>query len=119
MKNVRSLRGVLSAKTRETIFAVFGEKNLPPINTNSKPSEITEWKAKPEVEACYRELFTRTNDKLMLAHIAQKILKTDHTKVEMAFVVAICVTILNPKIGKLKLSNKMMKRRMDLYLVSL
>jgi hypothetical protein len=119
LRNVRSARGVLASKTRDTIFTVFGEKNLPPINTNSKPSEITEWKAKPEVKTCYQELFTQMDDKLVLTRIAQKVLKKNYSKVEMAFVVAICVTILNPKIGKLKLSNRMMKRRMEFYLVSL
>jgi hypothetical protein len=119
LRSVRSLRGVLASKTRDTIFTVFGEKNLPPINTNSKPSEITEWKAKPEVKTCYKELFTQMDDKLVLTRIAQKVLRKNYSKAEMAFVVAICVTILNPKIGKLKLSNRMMKRRMEFYLVSL
>ena len=48
MKQIRSLRGSLASKTRESIFSTYGELTLPSININANPSEIAEWKKSPE-----------------------------------------------------------------------
>lgn len=105
------------------MFTTFGEKNLPPINTNAQPSEILKWKRKPEVANCYKNLFEKMDNNedspLTLTRIIQRVFKKDYSDVEMAFVVVICVSILNPKYGKLKLATKTMKRKIKSYLVSL
>jgi hypothetical protein len=112
----------LASKTREAIFAIFGEANLPPINTNASSSEISKWKKK-EVSNCYKRLFERIDNKenspLVLTRIIGKVLNKKSSNVEKAFVVVICMSILNPKDSKLKLSTKTMKRRVKYYLVGL
>jgi len=55
LKQVRLLRGALASTT-------FGEKNLPPINTNAQPSDILKWKRKPEVATCYKDLFEKMDN---------------------------------------------------------
>ena len=55
---------------------------------------------------------------LVLIRIISKVLSKGYSNVEIAFVVAICVNILNPKYGKLKLNSKPMKRKVKYYLVS-
>lgn len=103
------------------MFTTFGEKNLPPINTKAKPSDILKWKRKPEVATCYKNLFEKMSNNedspLTLMRIIQRVFKKGYSEVEMAFVVVVCVSILNPKYGKLKLTTKVMKRKIKYYLV--
>jgi hypothetical protein len=61
LKQVRSLRGSLSSRTREMIFSTYGEAYLPPINTNSSPAEIASWKKRSEVANSYKGLFRKMN----------------------------------------------------------
>src|SRR5205814_7647964 len=121
LKQVRSLRGTLASKTREAIFSIFGETNLPPINTNASSSEISRWKQKEEVSNCYKRLFEKIDNKenspLVLTRIIGKVLHKNSSTVEMAFVVVICMGILDPKNGKLKFSSKTMKQKIKYYLV--
>lgn len=89
LKQVRSLRGSLSSRTREMIFSTYGETYLPPINTNSSPSEIAEWKKKPEVAKCYRALFRKMNNSegstSTLVRIVEKVLSenSNYSNVEV------------------------------------
>jgi hypothetical protein len=111
----------LASKTREAIFSTFGESRLSPIKSNASASEITRWKKGEEVKKCYNSLFEKISDKpgapLMLTQIIRKVLKKDYSNVEMAYAIATCTTVLNPKYGKLLLSGKMMKRKIVHYLV--
>ena len=111
----------MASKTREAIFLIFGETNLPPINTNASSSEISRWKQKEEVSNCYKRLFEKIDNKenslLVLTRIIGKVLHKNSSTVEMAFVVVICMGILDPKNGKLKFSSKTMKQKIKYYLV--
>jgi hypothetical protein len=123
LKQVRSRRGTLASKARDALFAVFGEANLPSINTNASSTEISRWKKKPEISNCYKRLFERIDDNKedspwVLTQIAKRVLNNKSSRVEMAFVVAICVSILNPKDSKLTLTTKKMKSKVKYYLVS-
>ena len=121
MKQVRLLRETLALKTRETIFLIFGETNLPLINTNASSSEISRWKQKEEVSNCYKRLFEKIDNKenspLVLTRIIGKVLHKNSSTVETAFMVVICMGILDPKNGKLKFSSKTMKQKIKYYLV--
>ena len=66
---VRSLRGQLSSKTRDAIFAVFGEKNLPTVNMSAGLKAIADWKKEQEVANCYKKLFKKMNNILILKQI--------------------------------------------------
>jgi len=111
----------LASKTRKAIFSIFGEKNLPPINTNASSSEISRWKQKEEVSNCYKRLFEKIDNKenspLVLTRIISKVLHKNSSTVETAFVVVICMGILDPKNGKLKFLLKTMKQKIKYYLV--
>jgi len=111
----------LASKTREAIFSTFGETNLPSINTNASSSEISRWKQKEEVSHCYKRLFEKIDNKenspLVLTRIIGKVLHKKSSTVETAFVVVICMGILDPKNGKLKFSSKTMKQKIKYYLV--
>ena len=111
----------MASKTREAIFLIFGEMNLPPINTNASSSEISRWKQKEEVSNCYKRLFEKIDNKenlpLVLTRIIGKVLHKNSSTVETAFVVIICMGILDPKNGKLKFSSKTMKQKIKYYLV--
>ena len=111
----------MASKTREAIFSIFGETNLSLINTNASSSEISRWKQKEEVLNCYKCLFEKIDNKenlpLVLTQIIGKVLHKNSSTVEMAFVVVICMGILDPKNGKLKFSLKTMKQKIKYYLV--
>ena len=111
----------MASKTREAIFSIFGETNLPPINTNASSSEISRWKQKEEVSNCYKRLFEKIDNKenspLVLTRIISKVLHKNSSTVETAFVVVICMGILDLKNGKLKFSSKTMKQKIKYYLV--
>ena len=100
---------------------MFGETNLPLINTNASSSEISRWKQKEEVSNCYKRLFEKIDNKenspLVLTRIIGKVLHKNSSTVETAFVVVICMGILDPKNGKLKFSSKTMKQKIKYYLV--
>jgi hypothetical protein len=76
----RSFRGTLASKAREAIFSTFGENDLPVIKSNAPPSDILEWKRKPEVRACYEKLFAPINnedsDNSTLSCILEKVFST-------------------------------------------
>jgi hypothetical protein len=46
---------------KAAVFAVFGERMLPPINTNAMPEEIQNWKGGSSVKNCYAKLFKQIN----------------------------------------------------------
>jgi hypothetical protein len=122
LKQVRSLRGSLASKTREAIFATYGELKLPPIKTNSGPSEITNWKKSPEVASCYKNLFKKMNDDTnsprVISRIIERVfLEKEYSNTEFVYVVAICKTILDPKHDSLQLKESTMKRKVKRYLV--
>ena len=94
------------------------------INTNARPEEISEWKRRREVEECYRNLFKKVNPNkddspLMLTHIVNKIFpKKDYSDAELAYVMAICSTVLNPKSNEIMCRKDTTKKRVKKYLVS-
>ncbi|CAI2201418.1 2729_t:CDS:1 [Funneliformis geosporum] len=53
----RSLRGTLTSKIKESVFAVFGENILLPINTKASALENSQWKSSKNVRRCYTYLF--------------------------------------------------------------
>jgi hypothetical protein len=119
----RSARGTLSSKVRSVLFQTFGEDKLPMIKTTASPSEIMVWKADERVAECYENLFKPMNSKkkkLFLTRIVEEALspKVDPPNVQAAFAIAICTSILNPKNTRLQLNEKIMKRRVEYFLVS-
>lgn len=123
LKQVRSKRGTLAARTRDALFSLFGQADLPPINTNSDPTEISKWKQKPEVASCYEKLFKNSTDDenslLYISCIIGKVLNPRSSIAEKAFVIVICINMLNPKHEQIKLEKRKTKRQVSRYIVSL
>ena len=110
LKQVQALRGSLSLKTRDVIFAIFGKTALLMINTNSSMTEIANWKKRPEVAECYKRLFKKINKRFPtgLLHIIQKVFLDNKnlSNAKLAYVIAICIMMLNPKHDAIKLKKK-------------
>jgi hypothetical protein len=103
------------------MYFVFGD--LPHINSNALPSEISGWKRNPIVKKCYKLLFKKTNDDDSETHmtkIINKIWKNkkDAPKVQIAYAISVCETILNPKILRIQISEQSVKPKILKYLVS-
>ncbi|GBC19751.1 uncharacterized protein OCT59_024936 [Rhizophagus irregularis] len=119
-KQVRSVRGTLSSKSREAIFSIFRSR-LPPINTNAGPSEIAKWKKKPEVKSCFEGLFKKMNPKnknssIVLTSVIDKVLQNGHSNAELAYILAICSTILNSNHNEIMLKKNIMKQKVKKFL---
>jgi hypothetical protein len=114
----------LASKAKDVMFSVFGEEALPPINTHATPSEIVEWKKKEGVVACYNKLFLPINqnsETLVLTRILEKVFPNKEKKlplIQMAYVIAVCTTMLNQKYEKIKLDKVIMKKKVAVYYVS-
>ncbi|CAB4438384.1 unnamed protein product [Rhizophagus irregularis] len=119
-KQVQSVRGTLSSKSREAIFSIFGSR-IPPINTNAGPSEIAKWKRKPKVRDCFEGLFKKMNPKdknssIVLASVIDRALQNGHSNAELAYVLAICSTILNPNHDEIMCKKNIMKQKVKKFL---
>jgi hypothetical protein len=116
------MRGSLAAKVREAIFATYGEQQLPPIKSNSSPSDIHKWKQSPEVDACYKKLFKKMKDdssspQTITRIIERVFLGKSYSSAEFSYVVAVCKSVLNPKHDSLQLRESMMKSKVKHYMV--
>jgi hypothetical protein len=112
----------LASKAKATLFSFFGENDLPAIKSTATPIEISRWKKLKEVKTCYKRLFQPFDfgDDLILEKIIEKVFseKEDPVpKVQIAYVIAICVTILNPKYDKIKLERAELEDKMACFLV--
>lgn len=76
MKQHRTLRGTLTSRIKNTIFAAFGETQLPTINMNASMIEIQSWKRSDKVKECYTKLFSPMKEgqpTTYMAHILAKV----------------------------------------------
>ena len=116
----------MTSKAKDALFSYFGEGELPAIKTSATPAEIARWKKTKEVSSCYKKLFILSGagdgkNELVLAKIIEKIFpeKEDSVpNVQLAFVIAVCVTILNPKHASIRLDKVALKDKVEHYLVS-
>jgi hypothetical protein len=82
-----------------------------------------EWKRKPEVRACYEKLFAPINnedsDNSTLSCILEKVFSTDNKipEAQIAFVIAICTTLLDPRNEHINAKESIVRRKIDHYLV--
>ena len=104
------------------MFQIFGEKELPMIKLTYSPLEIANWKNTKEVADCYKKLFQSmdSTDALVLDRIIDKVLPLEENRplVQVALIVAVCTTILNPKYERIQLGEKIMKNKVAHFLVS-
>src|SRR5436190_22762162 len=101
------------------MIQIFSEKELPMIKSTYSPSEITNWKNTKEVADCYKKLFQSTDstDALVLDRIIDKVLPLEENRplVQVALIVAVCTTMLNPKYERIQLGEKIMKIKWHIF----
>ncbi|RIB25508.1 hypothetical protein C2G38_2165757 [Gigaspora rosea] len=56
LQKIRSLRGTLINKIKETLFSVYGNL-IESINNKAKPDEVLMWKKSTKTNDCYQKLF--------------------------------------------------------------
>lgn len=110
----------MAAKIRDVMFAVF---KLSPINSNASSSEIKIWKSDPTVKDCYRSLFKKINPTepgTYMSRIIERMWKGKRKgpKVQIAFAISICETILNPDNSFITMNEEIIKPVLTKNLVS-
>ncbi len=114
----------MTSRIKEAIFSVFGEINLPSINTKVSPAEIIKWKNHPSIRECYKRLFKPIKSKdettTYMHCILQKLWpKTDLKNIPdvwIAYTVGTAEILLNPKIPNIQVSETKMKPRLKKYM---
>ena len=122
MEKHRSLRGSITSKVKESIFAIFGENELPAININASAAEISRWKSLPSVRNCYDNLFQQTGERntSRMSRILARVWPNSAipSQMQQAYAIAICQIFLNPDEKNIKITKKLIKRRLQSNLVS-
>lgn len=121
----RSYRGSLTSKTKDAIFSVYGEANLPSISVNASPAEISKWKRDPAVKKCYDQLLEPINkydDETLtfMVRIMEKVF-TDPNKasnVLMAYAMSVCNIFLDPTNEHIQITESIIKEQFEENLVS-
>ncbi|RGB23865.1 hypothetical protein C1646_773883 [Rhizophagus diaphanus] len=109
----RSHRGTLSSRIKDTMFAIFGDDQLPPINSSATLEKISIWKKSQEVCNCYKKLNTHMEKILVKLYGPDK---EKRSEVQVAFAMALVEEILNPQKNHLKISEVLMQLKIEKYL---
>src|SRR5436853_7281185 len=110
----RSYTGSMTSKIKDAMHRVF--PTLPPVNTNSTPSEISNWKTNAEVVRCHEILFKHDSldgSATFMSKIIDKVwpIKKKAPKVHIAYAISVCEFILNPKNKKIKISEFLIEHK--------
>lgn len=97
----RSFRGTLTSRVKDMMFFVLSDLDLKVINTSSTESEISIWKSSDVVKKCYSRLFKKiksSGHETYMSRIIDKVWKDKRnaSKMQIAFAMSICQTLLNP-----------------------
>jgi len=119
----RSLRGTIANRVRSAIFAVFGEQELPYIDTTFTPLEIKEWKDSEQLKNAHEKLYQcieKDKEMTWCARIIQKVWLNFKklTKEKISFSMALCQYMLNPKIESIKINDEEIRKIMKVNKVS-
>jgi hypothetical protein len=106
------------------MFSVFRKNMLLPIKNNSTPSEISDWKKSEQVTECYENLFKLTSEssnQSVLSRIVEKVFlgEGSPSNIQVAYVIAVCITMLSPQYEKIMIDKKAIKSKMSHFLVGL
>ena len=115
----RSLWDSLTSKIKDALHHIF--PTLPPINTNSVPSEVEKWKSNPIVARCHKILFHKEKDgdsSTYMTKIIDKIwpTKKNAPKVHIAYAISVCEFLLNPSHKRIQVSEAPIKFQISKYL---
>ena len=93
---------------------------MPLIKSNAPLSDILEWKNKPKMTFCYKNLFKvmNNNGNLIMSCILEKVfLNNNASSTQIAFVIAICTTLLDPQCKEINVKENMMRCKVNHYKV--
>ena len=101
------------------MYQVF--PNLPPINTNSLPSEIKKWKSDPIVAENYKKLFIINESDTFMSKIIDQLWSPKKTapRIHIAYAMSICEFFLNPKNQNIQMKESSIKFKFATYLQKL
>jgi len=127
MHKHRSLRGALTSRTKEALFSVFGEIDLPPISTNATPREIHLWKKSPSIKQCYEKLEQQINKDgglntpTYISRILEKVWPDSSlaSNKQVAYAVSVCHVILDPTNDNIQITKSIIESKMKRNLVSI
>ena len=120
----RSLRGSIISKIKKSVFVVFGENELPPINLDASPAEINQWKSLQNVQRCYENLFQPipeardVNLTYIVLILARVWPVTPPSQTQTAYGISVCQTLLNPNEKNIKITKRVIKEKLQNNLVS-
>ncbi|RIB09739.1 hypothetical protein C2G38_2207972 [Gigaspora rosea] len=105
--------GTLTNKIKETLFSVYGNL-IEPINNKAKPDEVIMWKKSTKTNEYYQKLFEELeedSDNTYMNRILHKIWPDGKALPEkIAYAIAVCQTILNPKNKIITISDHVVKK---------
>jgi hypothetical protein len=110
-------------KIKESVFAVFGETLLDPINTNATPQAITDWKKSTKTKSCFKKLFkpidaNNADDTYFTRILARSWPASQPTNMQLAYTITVCQILLNDHYEKLTMSDEITKNRLNKNIVS-
>jgi hypothetical protein len=119
----RSRRGSIATRVRSTIFSIFGEDNLPPINTKSSPQEIVAWKNSSQVRNVANKLNQSISDNEEMTWHARILEKSwanskKLSEEKIGFTLSICQYLLSPKIETIKIVDETIRKILKKNIVS-
>lgn len=103
------------------MFDIFGENHLMRINTTANSDTIRKFKRSHKTKEAFYCLFDVDDDKTLpyVEAIQKKAWgKKTTTVMDIAFTLAVCEIVLNPRHPKISVSDNALHRRFNVYLVS-
>ena len=103
---------------------IFGKTNLPYIDTNQSPKEISEWKKSPATRKAYNSLNTNIPGQNItyLNRVLEKVFdknKEEWHSIQVVFAVTLCYLILNLNKERIQILELLIKLRLLKNLVSI
>ena len=122
LRSHSACRSQVSSKIKESIFAVFGETLLDPINTNATPQAIAAWKSSRKTKLCFKKLFAPIendpNDTYFTRILSRAWPTAASTNMQLAYIATVCQIMLNEHYEKLTMSDEISKNRLNKNIVS-
>ena len=122
LEKLRGMRGGIAFRVKSAIFEIFGESQLPRIDSQSSPAEINSWKSDQRVKVAYRKLFeTFSEDRTYMQNILERVWKSKKkiSNMYIAWGVAIAQLFLNPKVNGIAISEDLLKKQIKINFVSI
>ena len=114
----------MTSKIKESVFVVFGEDELPPINLDDSAAKISQWKSLESVQNCYNNLFRpipHAGDKTIkyIVRILSRVWPVVRpSQTQIAYGISVCQTLLDPNEKNVKITKRVIMKKLQKNLVS-